>query len=676
MELGKEHPSLGEHIFLAAVDSYCSSFDHLDQYHCYHYLSLVAKYIEVTKNMTEAEMKLYLVRAEYRYYRYMSHKYYSSCLNRPIDIAIFTQEHKANPYTFEDDCAREFACNRDHQHYTDFAKIVDSHNKNTTPPYWRDMMGPTEPPNFREDNLWSLSETGHATLTCIVCYIDLQVKWQDFTEWRLDHKVALCCHRCNSKFTMDHVGKANLIIDLDKSMWYKNTGSAKPAIGEKHSRIMQYVKSIDDLKALPFDSGLNAIKDYLVKNQKEAKLEDDGSIDDFIERARNTYFGSPYICSSSDLIKEVVEKYAFQYTVTQTLKWTAQDFSRMALDYQHFARLNEIAANNPDIILVPTYKIEIARRTHLVRTKQFRQSNYTYADGKIAGVNAVIPQGQEKEYVNTTKCEWDLLKAKHSQHATTQSIKAAVQYHYIDFSKLRQKVVLFAKTARLYDKYNVKEAYVAKPDSYKDFDNLKFMSHYATLRLLDKSASDWSTFSFTRALSTSGKKLKLMEGKSLTLPYYPYTTEDPTFNWYNASIAWSKAFADAKDFQSLRNRWYQSTAIIGSPMIENSINITFNEEVAIKERSLAAALAQSKVREAKRQEYLKYKKSGGGGNGGGRSGGGRGGSGGSSTYYSGYDGGYGYSSWGDSGGYSGDSGGCGGDGGGGSSGGGGGGCGD
>jgi len=78
---------------------------------------------------------------------------------------------------------------------------------------------------------------------------------------------------------MDHVGKANLIIDLDKSMWYKNTGSAKPAIGEKHSRIMQYVKSIDDLKALPFDSGLNAIKDYLVKNQKEAKLEDDGSID-------------------------------------------------------------------------------------------------------------------------------------------------------------------------------------------------------------------------------------------------------------------------------------------------------------------------------------------------------------------------------------------------------------
>lgn len=89
---------------------------------------------------------------------------------------------------------------------------------------------------------------------------------------------------------------------------------------------------------------------------------------------------------------------------------------------------------------------EIARRTHLVRTNQFRKSNYAYADGKIAGVNAVIPQGQEKEYVNITKCEWDLLKTKHLQNVTTQSIKRAVQYRYIDFSKLRQKVTSFAKT--------------------------------------------------------------------------------------------------------------------------------------------------------------------------------------------------------------------------------------
>lgn len=173
-----------------------------------------------------------------------------------------------------------------------------------------------------------------------------------------------------------------------------------------------------------------------------------------------------------------------------------------------------------------------------------------------------------------------------------------------------------------------------------------------------------------------------MEGKSLTLPYYPYTPEDPTFNWLKASLAWSKAFADARDFQSLRNRWYHSTATIGSPMIENYIDITFNEEVAIKKRSLAAALVQSKAREAKQQQYLKYKKSGGSGSGGGggggsgRSGSGRSGNGGGSSYYSGYDGVYGYSSWVDSGGYSGDSGGCGGDGGGGSSGGGGGGCGD
>lgn len=78
---------------------------------------------------------------------------------------------------------------------------------------------------------------------------------------------------------MDHVGKANLIIDLHKSTLYRDLQYTKAAIGKTHSKIIQYIKSIDDLKALPFDSGLGAIRDHLIKNQKEAGLKDDGSID-------------------------------------------------------------------------------------------------------------------------------------------------------------------------------------------------------------------------------------------------------------------------------------------------------------------------------------------------------------------------------------------------------------
>ncbi|KAL0145911.1 hypothetical protein V8B55DRAFT_1559669 [Mucor lusitanicus] len=447
MELGQTNPDFGKWVFLPTVDSYCNSFDHLDQYKCYGYLSMLAKFIEVTKNMTEAEMKLYLVRAEYRYFHHVAYRYSSPNSVVPLDIAIFMQEHKANPYKLEDDTDREFPCPSDLLQINEFDPIVNYHNQNALPLYWKDKMGPKEPPHLTKDNILSSSQDGYAELTCIVCYIDLHVKWQDFAEWRLDHKVALCCHRCKSQFTMDHVGKANLIIDLYKSTLYRDPQYTRAIIGKTHSKILQYVKSIHDLKELPFDSGLDAIKDYLVKNQREAGKKDDGSIDDFIEAARNTYFGGPYICSSSDLIKELAGNYAFHYTVTQELKWTARDFSKMPLDYVHFARLNEVAAKKPNFILVPTYKTEIARRTHLVRTKYFRVKGHKYVDGNIAGVNTVIPDGQEDKYIQITK-------AKRSQHDTKPSVKNTIQ-----------KIVLFAKSGRLYDKYEVNEAYISKPGS-------------------------------------------------------------------------------------------------------------------------------------------------------------------------------------------------------------------
>ncbi|KAL9537229.1 hypothetical protein MBANPS3_011968 [Mucor bainieri] len=182
IELGQSNPDFGKPISLtAAIDSYRYIFDSLDQHKCYGYLSMLAKYIEVTKDMTEAEMKLYLVRAEYRYFRYINHM--RSTLPKstyPLDIAIFMQEHKANADRFDDDCDREFSYNYYELDISDFDTIVDNHNKNTPPLYWEDRMGLTEPPHLTKDNIMSLSQTGYAELTCIICYIDLQVKWYAF----------------------------------------------------------------------------------------------------------------------------------------------------------------------------------------------------------------------------------------------------------------------------------------------------------------------------------------------------------------------------------------------------------------------------------------------------------------------------------------------------------------
>lgn len=37
---------------------------------CYYYLSLLERFVDTTKDMSESVLKLYLVRAEYRYYKW------------------------------------------------------------------------------------------------------------------------------------------------------------------------------------------------------------------------------------------------------------------------------------------------------------------------------------------------------------------------------------------------------------------------------------------------------------------------------------------------------------------------------------------------------------------------------------------------------------------------------
>jgi hypothetical protein len=91
--------------------------------------------------------------------------------------------------------------------------------------------------------------------------------------------------------------------------------------------------------------------------------------------------------------------------------------------------------------------IEIARRAHLVWTKQYRVENQKFVNAKIVGINnTMIPQDQEDRYIQITKCEWDVLKAKRSQYDTTIAIKKVFQQYKINFSALRQKITLIAKS--------------------------------------------------------------------------------------------------------------------------------------------------------------------------------------------------------------------------------------
>ncbi|KAL9555277.1 hypothetical protein MBANPS3_002430 [Mucor bainieri] len=55
--------------------------------------------------MSESVLKLYLVRAEYRYYSWISSHLYEKCIP-PLDVAFFWQTHMLRPIQFEQDVAR------------------------------------------------------------------------------------------------------------------------------------------------------------------------------------------------------------------------------------------------------------------------------------------------------------------------------------------------------------------------------------------------------------------------------------------------------------------------------------------------------------------------------------------------------------------------------------------
>jgi hypothetical protein len=72
IELNIQHPLLGNTLSMPHTQYMAANYGKLTQYKCYFYLSLLARFVTITKDMTEEEMKLYLVRAEYRYFKFIN----------------------------------------------------------------------------------------------------------------------------------------------------------------------------------------------------------------------------------------------------------------------------------------------------------------------------------------------------------------------------------------------------------------------------------------------------------------------------------------------------------------------------------------------------------------------------------------------------------------------------
>ncbi|KAG2230520.1 hypothetical protein INT48_008325 [Thamnidium elegans] len=82
---------------------------------CYYYLSLLERFANTIKDMTETELKYYLVRAESRYSKWIFHKSFKMLLPRktpPLDVAFFWHAHMLSPLRYYEDMKKNFNSDR------------------------------------------------------------------------------------------------------------------------------------------------------------------------------------------------------------------------------------------------------------------------------------------------------------------------------------------------------------------------------------------------------------------------------------------------------------------------------------------------------------------------------------------------------------------------------------
>ncbi|KAI8061894.1 hypothetical protein BDF21DRAFT_455466, partial [Thamnidium elegans] len=332
---------------------------------CYYYLSLLERFANTIKDMTETELKYYLVRAESRYSKWIFHKSFKMLLPRktpPLDVAFFWHAHMLSPLRYYEDMKKNF--NSDRRNISlPLKEIYHSRHEPTKESLkqWHKLMGRGEPFNL-ENNREHLFSS-YASITCIVCSNSVSVTWEDYADWRTDERVAIRCHCCDTEFTAKHCGKANLFQDI--------SFSGLP----KDNNITKFLLNCCELGKQNFDAGPDRIEEFLARFQDRlgspsTSEKPTRSREEFMASIKSTYLCTPYR-SSIDMLMAVSRLLGFTTKVTSQIDWKSSD--EIARSIQRYREFLHITQCSPTLIPVPTIDVDLVWHTHMLHPKNYRQ---------------------------------------------------------------------------------------------------------------------------------------------------------------------------------------------------------------------------------------------------------------------------------------------------------------
>ncbi|KAI9282738.1 hypothetical protein BY458DRAFT_130426 [Sporodiniella umbellata] len=394
---------------------------------CWYYLSLLERFVQATEKMSQETLQIYLVRAEYRYIKWISN--YDPTKNNeemvpPVDIAFFWQAHMLSPLRYFED---EYAVRKsgsgtssiplelihNHKHHGSAVHYTYKEWKHITDPnipghkirkQWHRHMGKKEPYHLTE-GLISADTTDTALLDCVHCKKQINLVWRSYASWRTDEKNAIECAYCSTLFTIKHVGKVNLENAIPNyafsGLYLRKDGQEIPDY-----KCMEIAIQHLRMKEIPFDLGLQAIDDQMqtkmehLPDKKEAEL----SRKKIINAIKSTYMCTPYSRSSMDLIMAVARQYKFARQVTRKIRWNLPtDLVRGIKKYHEFLKLIQ---ENPLLVAVPTLEIDVVWHTHMLHHSHYVKFT-RHCFGHILNHDDTIPEDALKEHLEKTNRAWE-----------------------------------------------------------------------------------------------------------------------------------------------------------------------------------------------------------------------------------------------------------------------------
>ncbi|KAL9555278.1 hypothetical protein MBANPS3_002431 [Mucor bainieri] len=532
----------------------------------YYYLSFLERYIEETKSIPPDLRKVYLVRAEYRYIKWLHNSLYR---NPPTDVAFTWHAHMLNPRRYFEDKVRMngrglLNCELNLERWPSaWANIVYLHEtqhhlyttaESTSKLEWERSMG-NEPYRLSPTNLL---DAPYPVMTCIVCSDTITLEWEEYATWRTNPTSAVQCGRCDAMFTIKHVGKFNMITDLTKNRLRNEivmaglmfTDYERGANMHPQPEAAFFVEEFaHKFKSFPFNSGIYAIEDLLYDEEEDDCDRSALLCADVMDAIRSTYMCSPYRESSVDLLQAVSFCYKFAFSVIEKMRWDIPNDIHKGIS-QYNQLLNMLEKNKQ---ATPTIYAEVYWHTCMMRR--------TY-DRKL-DIDKVFNYGGHSVPVNQAQRYAEMMTSKEKKtYKATSSAQESVAVNTSSKSSLF-KGVFGQKSAKSEHSTITNHGLVPEP-TFQGDDKGKSSVHKADYVVFDfpyTNANDNDYLNKWIKTSTTPKEQALLAGNPDYVTYSKEngsqkprsnSTEEPWFHWQKAGVAWTYAKSKQEVENSVR----------------------------------------------------------------------------------------------------------------------------